>query len=187
MSASYVRPVSASHSASPLLYLAERPSVAPDPFRMAMRHLAGAVCVVTTADRSGKRFGLTVTSVTSVSLDPPLVLTCVDARSRSLAPLRASGQFAIHLLSEDQEELARQFAGPSPDRFAGIAYQTSPGGAALLDGVIASLECVVHQIVPAGDHMVVIGRVVCVHPGETGESGPFPLLYVDRRYAGIAR
>lgn len=194
MSASSARPVAfpaAPHPhPHPHLSLAGRPSVAAEPFRSAMGQLAGGVCVVTTADRSGARFGLTVTSVTSVSLDPPLLLVCIDARSRALAPLRAGGPLVVHMLSARQEGLARRFAGPAPDRFAGVASRTLPGGGPLLDGVLAAVECVVHRIVPGGDHEIVIGRVVGVHAGSPGPSSPpnpSPLLYVDRRYAAIAR
>jgi len=92
----------------------------------------------------------------------------------------------VHMLSKRQEDLACRFAGPAPDRFAGVAHRIMPGGGPLLDGVLAAAECVVHQIVSAGDHEIVIARVVGVHAGESGPFNLSPLLYVDRRYAGIA-
>lgn len=177
--------VSASLRAAPAHRpLAAQPSVEGDRFRRALARLAGGVCIVTTVDGCGDKLGLTATAVTSVSLDPPLVLVCIDHRSRTIAPLRAGTPFVLHILAAGQEALARRFASFAPDKFTGVAHSVLPSSCPLLDGVLAGLECVVHRIVPAGDHLIVIGRVVGVYADEADKS---PLVYCSGRYVEIER
>jgi flavin reductase ActVB len=164
--------------------LAGRPSIEGDRFRRALARLAAGVCIVTTVDGCGDKLGLTATAVTSVSLDPPLVLVCIDQRSRTIAPLRAGTPFVLHILAAGQEALARRFASFALDKFTGVAHRVLPSRCPLLDGVLAGLECAVHRLVPAGDHTIIIGRVVGVHVGEADES---PLVYCSGRFVEIER
>src|SRR5262249_18548249 len=97
--------------------------------------------------------------------DPPLVLVCIGNRSRMLGPLLAGSSFIVHFLAADQEHLAGQFARPGPDKFEGTRYRLTPSGCPRLEGVLASLECVLHTAYPCGDHTIVIGRVVEVRRG----------------------
>jgi len=137
-----------------------RPSVTPDIFREALRRHAEGVTIVTTIDKFGNEMGMTATSVTSGSLDPPLVLVCIDNHSRMLGPLIAGANFIVHFLAADQGHLARQFARSGLDKFEGTSYRLARSGCPRLEGVLASLECVFHTAYACGDHTIVIGRVV---------------------------
>ena len=129
-------------------------------FRQVMGRFPTGVTVVTARDGEGAPVGLTVNAFTSVSLDPPLVLVCIDHASGSHDRLLSAGSFAVNILSAAQGAVARRFASkPSMGRFEGIAWQPGPGGAPVLEGVSAWLECtreVAHQ---AGDHTILLGRV----------------------------
>ena len=139
---------------------AGQPSVTPDVLREAWRRHAAGVTIITTIDEFGKEMGITATAVTSGSLDPPLVLVCIDNHSRMLGPLIAGANFIVHVLAADQGHLARQFARPGPDKFEGTSYRLARSGSPRLGGVLASLDCVFHTVYPCGDHTIVIGRVV---------------------------
>ena len=92
-------------------------------FRQAVGSFTTGVTVVTTCDDAGTRYGLTANSFASVSLEPPLVLFCVDHRAPSLEGLIRSGHFAINVLASDQEEIAKRFARPAEDKFAGLDWR----------------------------------------------------------------
>ncbi|TPE46772.1 flavin reductase family protein [Amaricoccus solimangrovi] len=117
------------------------------------------VTVVTTTDAEGNPIGFTANSFTSVSLDPPLLLVCLAKRSYNYATVTGAGGFAINILAEDQEGVSNTFARPSDDRFAGIDWSASPNGAPIIRGAAAWFDCATHEIVEAGDHAVLIGRV----------------------------
>src|SRR5690349_14523234 len=101
------------------------PSVDSRAFRQALSQLAAGVSVVTASDRTGAIYGLTATAVTSLSLAPPLALICVSNRSSMAAVLQAGSTFIVHVLSAEQEWIARQFARPGREKFTGIAYDLS--------------------------------------------------------------
>lgn len=143
-------------------------------FRQALSRLAAGVSIVTTVDRDGHKLGLTATAISSVSLDPPLVLACIDNRSRTIEAIEDGAQFIIHFLAEEQEALARQFASRSDDKFAGVDYEWSAGGAPRLTGALASVECVTYAWYPGGDHTILVGRVVDV---QLSDADAGPLLY----------
>jgi flavin reductase (DIM6/NTAB) family NADH-FMN oxidoreductase RutF len=149
-------------------------------FRQAVGAFTTGVTVVTTADESGARYGLTANSFASVSLDPPLVLFCVDHRAPSLDGFNRSEHFAINVLAADQEEVARRFARPSDDKFAGLNWRVGIFGAPLLDRSIAHIECTLEHRHPSGDHDIVIGRVhrVRVYEGE-------PLVFHRSRFGTV--
>ena len=150
-------------------------------FRQAVGAFTTGVTVVTTSDEAGVRHGLTASSFTSVSLEPPLVLFCLSERAPSLEGFAASQHFAINVLASDQEDIARRFARPAPDKFAGLAWRTGIFGAPLLDRCIAHIECKLEHVVPGGDHVIVIGRVhrVRVYDGE-------PLVFHRSRFGTMA-
>jgi 3-hydroxy-9,10-secoandrosta-1,3,5(10)-triene-9,17-dione monooxygenase reductase component len=137
-------------------------------FRQAVGAFTTGVTVVTTCDDSGERYGLTANSFASVSLDPPLVLFCVDNRAPSLQGFIKSQHFAINVLASDQEDIAKRFARRSEDKFAGLNWRVGIFGAPLLDRCIAHIECRFEHSLPSGDHAIVIGRVhrVKVYAGE---------------------
>jgi flavin reductase (DIM6/NTAB) family NADH-FMN oxidoreductase RutF len=159
--------------------------IEPDVFRRVMGHFVTGVSVVTALD-GDRPFGITVNALSSVSLQPPLVMVALDRR-RFLTPIvRADGRYAVNILGEDQQALSDCFAGapvtPGREAFCGAAWHPGPAGLPLLDGAIATLECTVVQTFSAGDHDLFIGRVDSLG---SGEPEAMPLLYYRRRYLRI--
>ena len=121
--------------------------------------------------------GLSIGSFTSVSLDPPLVGFLPARASQSWPRIRAIGRFCVNVLSDDQEELARLFAAPHDDRFDTVKWRPAPySGAPLLDGVAAWVDCAIESVIPAGDHVFVLGRVHELGRGKRRTAGLPPGL-----------
>lgn len=136
------------------------------------------VTVVAAVDAEGTPFGLTVNSFTSVSLEPPLVLVCIDDGAASHRPLVAATHFAVNVLASDQAAVADRFASePSRGRFDTVGWHGAAFGSPVLDGVVAWLECSRHEVIDAGDHSILLGRVESVG----GEDRP-ALLFHRGRY-----
>jgi flavin reductase (DIM6/NTAB) family NADH-FMN oxidoreductase RutF len=150
-------------------------------FRHTMGQFASGVTVVTTHEHE-QPVGITVSSFASLSLDPPLVLICIDNRGRSHDAIARAGVFAVNILAEDQEHLARVFASRAPDKFGGVDYRLSATNLPLLDGVLATIECRVVNAVPGGDHTIFIGEVI-----ELETLGGGPLLYHTGRFGQFAK
>jgi flavin reductase (DIM6/NTAB) family NADH-FMN oxidoreductase RutF len=146
-------------------------------FRQVLGHFATGVTIVTAVDDDGPT-GMSVNSFTSVSLDPPLVAFCVGNRSATWPRIRESGRFCVNILGSDQEALSRAFAGPAAARFTGLGWRPSPSGAPLIDGALAWMEVTVEAVHPAGDHVMVIGRV---HHLDVTHQGP-PLVFFRGGY-----
>ncbi|KEA65509.1 NADH-FMN oxidoreductase [Marinobacterium lacunae] len=154
-------------------------SLDPHAFRRALGNFATGITVVTAQNTQGERIGLTVNSFNSVSLDPPLILWSLDKRSAdSLDVIRDAGHFAINVLAADQLDLSNQFARPQKDKFAGVEFSTGAGGSPLLDQCAASFQCALHQEVDAGDHWILLGRVLAFD-----DFGRAPLLYHQGAYS----
>jgi flavin reductase (DIM6/NTAB) family NADH-FMN oxidoreductase RutF len=141
-------------------------------FRRALGQFASGVTVVTTRDAAGQTLGLTVSAFCSVSLHPPLVLVCIDHRSETNAGMRESGQFAVNVLAEGQEDVSRRFAVPGKAKLDGFALAEGRHGLPLIPGALAHVECRVRSFHDEGDHAVWVGevRALAAHPGR-------PLLY----------
>lgn len=154
--------------------------MAPDLLRLVASHWASGVAVVTST-AEGHPVGMTMSSVTSLSLDPPQFLACFDHRAKTLAAIRESGSFCINYLSEDQQHIAVEFSSRSLDRFVKVTYKMHETGAPVLDGVIAWVECQLHAIHDGGDHAIVVGNAV---GGAT--PGGIPLVYFKGGYRRIA-
>ncbi|MFJ2830802.1 flavin reductase family protein [Streptomyces sp. NPDC087263] len=130
-------------------------------FRSVMGSLPTGVSVVTSLTADGEPRGLTCSAVCSVSAAPPLLLACVKQPSATLEAIHQSSAFAVNFLSADMAETARTFASPVPERFEGVPW--TPGkrtGVPLLQSTVASAECVLTSSYLAGDHQVLIGRLV---------------------------
>jgi flavin reductase (DIM6/NTAB) family NADH-FMN oxidoreductase RutF len=154
--------------------------VDPPIFRQLLGRFATGVTVVTTQDPGGRPLGMTASSLSSVSLLPPLLSVCVDKAANLHAPIVAAPHFAVNILAEDQEELSRRFAGPPEARFDGVGYRLSENGLVLLEGVVAHIECERETVYDTGDHAMIIGRVV---GGTTRDARP--LLYYRGGYAAL--
>lgn len=129
----------------------------------ALRDAFGAfmtgVTVVTTVDGEGRPRGFTANSFTSVSLEPPLLLVCLAKSSASLAAFTTASGFAVNVLAEDQQAVSNTFARPAEDRFAAVAWRPGPVGAPVLAGTAAWFDCRRHEVIDAGDHVILMGRV----------------------------
>jgi flavin reductase (DIM6/NTAB) family NADH-FMN oxidoreductase RutF len=129
-------------------------------FRRAMGQFATGVTVVTTLDPEGRPLGLTVSSFCSVSLDPPLVLVCVDARSDTIPGFQASSVFGVSVLSEDQQAISERFSRTGRKKFEGIPLDTGSHGVALVPGAVAQMVCRLTASHPAGDHLIYVGEIL---------------------------
>ena len=150
----------------------------PGHFRTVLGHYPTGVCVVTGCNVDGKASGLVVGSFTSVSLDPPLVAFFPDKSSSSWPQVRDCGHFCVNVIGDDQLELCKQFASKGGDKFTGVAHRLSPRGMPVLDGVVAYIECLLHDEIDAGDHTIVLGKVQHLQVERGGE----PLLFFNGRY-----
>lgn len=154
--------------------------MSPQDFKDALACWASGVAVVT-ADQDGLLYGLTVSSFTSVSLTPPLVLVCLAETNRMPAMLGGAGRFAISVLAEGQESASDYFArsGREPTRgFTEIDGDWTPAGRPLVAGAMGWLGCDVHALHDGGDHTIVVGRVV----EAAARVDARPLVYWQRAY-----
>ena len=143
-----------------------------------MRRWTTGVAVVTSSDAAGPR-GATTNALTSLSLEPPLVLVALDRGSNTLRTVRASGRFCVNVLAAGQEELARRFAtkASGEEKLAGVPHDLAEG-MPVLHGVLAWLVCAVEQELEGGDHAILVGR-----PLEAGgDQDAQPLVFFGGRY-----
>ena len=145
-------------------------------FRQAMGYFASGVTIVTTTHEE-KNYGMTVSSFSSLSLRPPLVLVCIDKRVSTHDVIPLAGGFVINILEESQEHLSRKFASPEGDKYNGVAWRRGVLGLPILEGVLSSVECRLYDTLPGGDHTIFVGEVVESTIGEGA-----PLLYYRRGY-----
>ncbi|QDL55132.1 flavin reductase family protein [Rhodoferax aquaticus] len=142
-------------------------------FRSALGMFATGVTIVTALSETGTPIGLTANSFNSVSMSPPLVLWSLARSAGSMAAFSAGSHYAINILSADQQDLAKQFAGKGLDRFAGVAFTPGAGGAPLLEGAVARFECFNRSRYEEGDHVIFVGEVErCTYA-----QGASPLLF----------
>lgn len=160
-------------------------SITSDQFRRASGLWATGVSIVTTVDSAGKPYGLTMNAVTSLSLNPPMFIVCVDNNSDTLAPMRDSKVFCINVLASAQQDLSNRFAKKGEEKFTGVAYGRGTTGAPVLEGALLSIECIVSDIVAGGDHQIMLGEVRRIITNDA--DGVEPLLYFGGRYAAVAK
>ena len=138
---------------------------------------ATGVTIITTNDVNGKPFGLTANSYTSLSLDPPLVLVCVDKKVDCYACFEQSKVFAVNFLAEDQEQLSTRFATKGIEKFEGVPIRQGSIGVPLLEGAIGFIECKLVSGYEGGDHTIYVGEVQAA-----SASGERPLLFFKGKY-----
>lgn len=131
--------------------------------REAMGHFCTGVTVVSGVDGS-EPVGMACQSFASLSLSPPLVLFCPSRTSRTWARIARSGRFCVNVLAADQQDVSAVFGAPGEDKFSGWEWSLSPNGSPVLAGVLTWVDCDVDAVHPAGDHDVVVGRVVELGP-----------------------
>jgi len=150
-------------------------------FRRVLGRFAAGVTVVTTIGDDGRPYGLTATAFTSVSLEPPLVLVCVDKQSDSHPHFHTAGVFAVNFLGVEDEHLSRHFAVSGGDKFTEVAFRRGVTGAPVLAEALAFLECRIMEVVAGGDHTIFLGQVEAADARD-GD----PLLYYCGAYRRLA-
>jgi len=150
-------------------------------FRRVLGHFAAGVTIITTVGDDGKPYGLTATAFTSVSLEPPLVLVCVDKRSESHPHFHASGVFAVNFLAVDHEHLSRRFAVSGGEKFDDVAIRYGTTGAPVLVDALGHLECRTVEVIEGGDHTIFLGQVEAADAREGS-----PLVYFRGAYQKIS-
>jgi flavin reductase (DIM6/NTAB) family NADH-FMN oxidoreductase RutF len=154
--------------------------VDPAAFRSVLSRFATGVVAVTAVEpAAGRPTGLAVNSFTSVSLDPPLVAFCVAHTSRTWPRLRAADRLCVNILAETQLDVSERLAfGNGDEKFTGIHWSRTPGGAPLISDALAWIECSVEQEHPAGDHMIVVARVHALAHHHDAQ----PLIFYNSTY-----
>ncbi len=147
------------------------PILDPRALRDAFGAFMTGVTVVTTKAPDDSPRGFTANSFSSVSLDPPLLLVSIAKSSSNYDVFTKSDGFAVNILSEHQKPISNAFSRPVQDRFAGLDWSWGPQGAPILAGVSAWFDCALHQIVDAGDHAILLGRVGAFHAGTSAGLG----------------
>jgi 3-hydroxy-9,10-secoandrosta-1,3,5(10)-triene-9,17-dione monooxygenase reductase component len=157
--------------------------VSPAELREAMGHFATGVTVITSIDSAGAPVGTTANAVTSLSLEPPLMLVCFELRSATLAAIRGHGAFAVNVLGHRQRQLSNNFARRGLSAvWDEVTHHRGPTGSPRIADVIAVIECTVEHSLPGGDHEIIVGRVQ--HVETNGESAT-PLLFWRGQYTSI--
>jgi flavin reductase (DIM6/NTAB) family NADH-FMN oxidoreductase RutF len=158
-----------------------QPRIEPLEMRQAMGRFATGVAVITTAV-DNQPHGMTVNSLTSVSLEPALLLVCFNRGARSAEAVSAAGGFAVNILSKRQHSIALRFAARGEDHFAGLGLEYGHHDVPVVPNALAHLECGVDRILDAGDHTVVFGAVtrVCVRDGD-------PLGFYGGKFSDIVQ
>ncbi len=158
--------------------------VKPEELRLAMRLWSTGVTIVTT-QAAGLLYGMTVSSFTSVCLEPPLVLISLERISRTREKIAESGFFGVTILTSRQQDLSERFAShglSEEDRFAGLQCRYLTTGVPFLAGGLAFLECKMVTLHEASTHTVVFGEVIAVEVSNPVETAERPLVYYDRAY-----
>jgi|SRR5215470_1930408 len=150
-------------------------------FRRVLSHFAAGVTVVTTLDADGQPFGLTATAFTSVSLEPPLVLVCVDKKAETYPHFEPCGAFAVNFLAHEQRDVSQHFAKHGGDKFSALGWRRGVLGVPLLEGTIGHVECRIRHWYDAGDHTIMVGEIESADACE-GE----PLLHFRQAYRRVA-
>ncbi|NOT55972.1 MAG: flavin reductase family protein [Deltaproteobacteria bacterium] len=152
-------------------------AIDPRELRNVFGAFATGVTIITTKDATGKPFGLTANSYTSLSLDPPLVLVCVDKKVDCYACFDQSKVFVVNILSEGQDQLSTRFATKGIEKFEGVAVKQGSFGVPLLDGALGYLECKVTNGYEGGDHTIYVGEVQTASVSDSR-----PLLFFKGKY-----
>ncbi len=137
----------------------QSPGVDAGAFRHVVGHLASGVTIITTRTAKGP-FGMTASSVTSLSLEPPMMLACLNRTRQTASAVSEAGAYVVNVLGQGSEHLAQQFAAPSPDKFADVPLRVGELGLPLLAEALAHLECRVAEEVTGGSHTIFLGNVV---------------------------
>ncbi len=151
--------------------------ISKEEFRHALGRFASGVTVVTTKDSGGRLHGITVSAFCSVSLEPPLILVCIEKNTGSHYAFEQSNSFVVNILREDQQYISDRFASYLPDKFAEVKYHSGIDDLPVLEDVLANLECRLVNSHTSGDHTIYVGEIetVMINDGN-------PLVYWHGNY-----
>jgi flavin reductase (DIM6/NTAB) family NADH-FMN oxidoreductase RutF len=135
-------------------------TVTSEEFRHACGRFPTGITIASVVDLQGTPHGLTVSSFTSVSLEPPLILICLGHLVTMIEAFRAATHFGVNVLGESQQDLSERFARKGHDRFLGVKWYPGRSGVPLIEGALAAIECQVHQRFLSGDHDILVGRML---------------------------
>jgi flavin reductase (DIM6/NTAB) family NADH-FMN oxidoreductase RutF len=152
-----------------------------DLFRRVMGSFASGVTVITTMAPGGLPHGFTASAVSSLSLEPRLLLVCINNRSSTLVTIQEVGAFALNIMAGEQQAIAQRFAGRMLDKFQDVAWEPGPLGMPLISGSLAWAECRLYSACPGGDHTILLGEVADASARDAG-----PLLYFRGNYGAYA-
>lgn len=163
----------------------ELPAVTPDELRQALRQFASGVTIVT-AEHDDQLYGITVTAFSSISIDPPVIMVSINNSSPLAGIIIDAEHFAVHILTEAQQELSARFAVslPGEEKYRNLQIERGASGAPRLAGALAVLECTLDQTLEVGTHTLMFGRVVHANSNPDPDS---PLIYYHRSYCGVSR
>lgn len=147
--------------------------------RNAFGTFATGVTVVTTRQPDGTPRGFTANSFTSVSLDPPLLLVCIAKAAHSCKAFSQAGHFAVNILADDQKDVSGLFASQSPEKFDHAKWDVNAQDVPLIEGCLANFSCARHELVDAGDHLILIGRVLDFQTADKAPLGYYKGAYFD--------
>ncbi len=136
--------------------------VTPDTFRSAMADLPAAVSLITTVDSDGVPRGATVSAISSLSLDPPLLLVCLDQRSDTLAALQPGSRLLLHIAADGQQQIAMALSRKGEQKFDEIAWTPDASGIPLIEGFANAFRCEVASLYAGGDHTIVVARIEAI-------------------------
>jgi flavin reductase (DIM6/NTAB) family NADH-FMN oxidoreductase RutF len=145
-------------------------------FRLAMSHFASGVTIVTT-ELEGRSFGMTVASFASLSLNPKLVLVCIEKSVKTHDAIAAAGKFGVSILASDQTDISSKFASRADDKFTGVEIFRGALDLPMITGALTTIQCNVQSQLPGGDHSIFVGEVIDIQTRE-GD----PLLYFRSGY-----
>jgi flavin reductase ActVB len=152
-------------------------------FRGAMSRFPAGVTIVTTTDAQQTPWGFTASSFCSLSLDPPLILVCLAREARCFEAFRGAASYVVHIAAQQHRDLALHFASKKvDDKFAGMPFVTGASGHPELRDAVATLRCRSENVVPAGDHVILVGRVVDLEVRDEA----VPLVHGDRQFWQLA-
>jgi len=152
-------------------------------FRNAVGCFATGVTVVTTLDSNGAKVGITANSFSSLSLDPPLILFCIDSKINSFDAFENCANFIVNVLNEEQQDISNNFARSSDEKWEGIMHDFGENGCPSFANAVAILECRKHAIHEGGDHLIVVGEVTHI---KYDSGNKRPLLYYKGSYSRIS-
>ena len=155
-------------------------AVSQDEFRNALSRFASGITVVSAISADGRLHGITVSAFCSVSLDPPLILVCIEKTTGSYQALKDSKKFVVNILSEGQSDISAHFASEIPDKFDLMDFETGNNGLPVLKDVAVSLECRMTAAHDAGDHTIFVGEVDDVKVNDVR-----PLVYLHSEYRHV--